>query len=141
MRGSRDPQVDARLVQLYVEDAQPEARVQAAFLAKHAGRSLRVAYEDLCAEPAPTAARLCEYLGVTPAPGMTEYGAVAHHEGYGDELSRAHTRPHRESVRRWEGHIDDATQASLARQITAPDLETLGHTELAALASGTTAAA
>ena len=117
------------------------ARIQAAFLRKHGERSLRVAYEDLCTEPAPTAARLCEFLGVAPSPSMTEYGAVTHHEGYGDELSRAHTRPHRDSVRRWEGHVDDATQASLARQITAPDLETLGYAELAALVSGTTAAA
>ena len=54
LRGSRDPQVDARLAQLYVEDAQPEARVQAAFvLAEHARR-----LDPLLVERARGAARL-----------------------------------------------------------------------------------
>lgn len=54
LRGSRDPAVDARLARLYVEDAQPEARIQAAFvLAEHARR-----LDPLVVERARGAARL-----------------------------------------------------------------------------------
>lgn len=107
------------------------ARIQAAFLRAHADRTLRVAYEDLCRDPEPTAAALCRFLGVEPRPGMTDYGAVPHHEGYGDEKSREHRRPHTDSVRRWEGNVGEPAQADLARLITPADLETLGYPELA----------
>jgi len=54
LRGSRDRQVDARLARLYVEDPQPQARVQAAFvLAEHAER-----LDPLLVERARGAARL-----------------------------------------------------------------------------------
>lgn len=107
------------------------AKIQAAFLRKHAARAIHVSYESLCIQPDETAGILCDALGIERVATMTEYGSVSHHEGYGDELSRGHTRPHTESVRRWEGHLDESLQRSLATQISAEDLEVLGYPDLA----------
>lgn len=75
LRGSRAPQVDARLAQLYVEDRQPEARVQAAFvLAEHAERLDPLVVErargaarlDLAGEDAALYEASADVLGIPP---------------------------------------------------------------------------
>ncbi|USN99577.1 MAG: sulfotransferase [Phycisphaeraceae bacterium] len=105
-------------------------QIQAAFYKQCADRSMLVSYERLCTQPADEAARICAFLGVERCDAMVEYGEAAHHEGYGDEKSRQHRRPHGDSLRRWEGKLPDAAQGELARQCTPEALELLGHADL-----------
>ncbi len=108
-----------------------DARRQVAFLGAFPSRSLRVSYERLCTEPVEEAARVCEFLGLPRHDAMTEYGAVPHHEGYGDARSRAFDRPHTESLCRWAGHLGEREQAMLAGAFAPGELESLGYPELA----------
>ena len=97
-----------------------------------------VRYEDLCASPADEARKLCGFLGVGFDAGMVDYGHASHHEGYGDEKSREHARPHTGSVDRWRGGMSEAVQAEVARACGGEALGALGYGELAGL--GTAAA-
>ncbi|MBZ0172718.1 MAG: sulfotransferase [Phycisphaerales bacterium] len=115
-----------------IEGVARHIQIQASFAKKWADRSMLVGYERLCAEPADEAARVCEFLGVERHDAMVEYGGVEHHEGYGDENSRRHTRPHADSLRRWEGKLPETAQAELARRCTPEALATLGHDDLIA---------
>jgi hypothetical protein len=108
-------------------------QIQANFARRFAAQSLLVSYERLCLEPADESARICDFLGVERCDAMIEYGSVAHHEGYGDENSRQHARPHTDSVRRWADHLPEPVQAALARRCTAEALAALGHDDLAGL--------
>lgn len=116
-----------------IEGVARHVQIQANFAARHADRSFLVSYERLCTEPADEAARVCAFLGVERHDAMVEYGVVTHHEGYGDENSREHKRPHTSSLRRWEGRLPESAQAELARKCTPGALNTLGYHELAAL--------
>ncbi len=92
-------------------------------------RSALVRYEDLCAEPEGAARGLCGFLGVEFDPAMVEYGEAKHQEGYGDEKSRLHGRPHTQSVERWRGEMPEVVQAELARACGAGALGVLGYGE------------
>jgi len=83
------------------EGVAADVRRQADFADTQPPRTLHVRYERLCAKPETVAAEICAFLGVEHHPAMADYGATSHHEGYGDELTRAHTRPHTESIERW----------------------------------------
>lgn len=120
-------------VEQTIDGVARHVQIQASFLKKWAERSLLVSYERLCTDPAEEAARVCGFLGVEPCDAMVEYGRVPHHEGYGDENSRQHSRPHASSVSRWEGHLNESVQAALARRCTPEALETLGYAAFASM--------
>lgn len=111
-----------------------DIRALAGFLEHHPDRAHVVSYERLCTEPEAHAAEICDHLGLDRCDAMVRYGDTAHHEGYGDELTRRHARPHDASVRRWEGGLPDAVQRALAAACGTSSLERLGYGELAALA-------
>ena len=109
----------------------------ATFLTEHSDRSLHVLYERLCTEPESAVPAICEWLGLVFEPAMIHYGKHAHHEGYGDEKTRDHARPHTDAMNRWKGPdgLTDAQQSRLA-EICGRDLLTqLGYDELAHLAA------
>lgn len=93
-------------------------------------RSTLVRYEDLCTDPETTSRRLCSFLGVDFDPAMIAYGDARHQEGYGDEKSRLHNRPHTLSVERWRGEMPAEVQAQLARACGTGPLKTLGYAEV-----------
>lgn len=100
----------------------------ASFLRGNADRSLLVSYERLCEAPQDEARRLCEFFGLAYEPNMIEYGASSHHEGYGDETTRLHPRPHADSLARWEGGLSAEQQTTL--------LDRCGESALAILGMG-----
>ncbi|MEM7755826.1 MAG: sulfotransferase [Planctomycetota bacterium] len=92
-----------------------------------------VKYEELCTEPESAARGLCGFLGVEFEARMVDYGAALHHEGYGDEKSRGHSRPHTGSVERWRGEMSEVVQGEVARACGGEALGVLGYGELAGL--------
>jgi LPS sulfotransferase NodH len=98
-----------------------------AFFAAHPTRTLHLTYERLCRDPRIELAAICEFLGVAPDPAMIDYGRRAHHEGYGDENTRAHDRPHIDSLDRWR------TSRGLSAEQEARLLAQCGPALLAAL--------
>lgn len=90
-------------------------------------RSTLVRYEDLCEDPQGTARGLCGFLNIEFDPEMILYGNAKHREGYGDEKSRLHARPHTQSVERWRGEMPEAVQAELLRACGAGALRALGY--------------
>jgi hypothetical protein len=91
-----------------IDGVSRHVRMQAHFATRWAGRLHRVSYERLCTEPEAETAAICEYLGVDHDPAMIDYGKADHHEGYGDENTRQHARPHSGSIRKWEGRLPEA---------------------------------
>jgi hypothetical protein len=108
-----------------------EMKRLAAFLTANADRSLLVNYEKLCDEPRGVCVdecqRLCAFLGVPYQASMIEYGAHQHHEGYGDEKSREHGRPHADSVARYGGGMTHEQQTALLAMVDQSTLDTLGY--------------
>lgn len=105
----------------------------ASFATDFADRSIVVRYEDLCAEPESCARRLCEWLGIGFEPAMIDYGCHRHHEGYGDEKTHQHSRPHADSIDRWrEGLTIDQQRALIeACEAAGPgSLAKLGYEDL-----------
>ncbi len=88
----------------------------ARFIQDHADRSHLVRYENLCTEPEPTTRALCEFLELEHEPAMIDYGGFTHDEGYGDENTRAHPRPHTDSVDRWRDGLSVRQQQTLLEQ-------------------------
>lgn len=108
----------------------------AAFLRAQPDRARLISYEALCAAPHRELRRATDFLGLPWDPAMIEYGAVPHHEGYGDENALAHDRPHVASIERWREVVDDAVAAELRRACIDADLATLGLDDFAALPRG-----
>lgn len=121
-----------------VEGVVADTKRLAAFASNHPGRSHLVSYERLCMDPAPELARLCGFLGIDRAQSsistMINYGAAKHHEGYGDENTRSHQRPHTESVSRWRGHLPQAVEHALAQRCGVDVLRGLGYLDLMQIA-------
>jgi len=111
-----------------------DVRRQADFARTVGDRCLHVRYERLCADPETVAAEVCAYLGVEPHPAMASYGAVPHHEGYGDELTRAHARPHTDSVDRW--NRPDPNGRAMSDEQAAGVLDAVGERALRTLGMG-----
>lgn len=120
----------------HIESPKPESqfkgvandvRTLAAFAKQHADRSLVVQYERVCMETSAAAEQLCEFLGVGHEPSMIEYGSSTHHEGYGDELTLKHARPHAESVARWSDDLTIEQQAKLIGMCGDEALRLLGY--------------
>lgn len=108
---ARDPRgiLWSRHTWRHADDASLESRVGgvasdvkrlAGFAEQH--RCHVVRYEDVCCKAEGTMRGLCAAIGVEYEAGMIRYGACSHHEGYGDENTRAHVQPHEGSVARWE---------------------------------------
>lgn len=116
-----------------IEGVSRHVRMQAAFAGKWASRLHSVSYERLCTDPEAETAAICDYLGVDHDPAMIDYGKAQHHEGYGDENTKQHARPHADSLSKWDGKLPEAAQAALARACTPAALEALGYPKLAAL--------
>ncbi|MCG8405865.1 MAG: sulfotransferase [Phycisphaerales bacterium] len=110
-------------------------RVLDQFLTKHPERSVHVRYEDLCTRPEEVASVLCHFLQLPAEPDMVEYGCRPHHEGYGDETTRAHHRPHENAIARWSGDtgLSQDQQIQLAIESDPAVLRRLGYPELAEL--------
>lgn len=108
------------------------------FLAQHAARSLLVNYESLCDSAESECRRICTFMGLDYTPAMIDYGASAHHEGYGDEKSREHARPHTASVARYDAKdgqaegLSSEQQATLLQLVGPATLNALGYTSVTA---------
>ncbi len=103
-----------------------DVRRLAAFYQANRAVSSLVHYEQLCGDPGAVLEPLCADLGVEFDPAMIHYGNAVHHEGYGDENTREHTRPHARSVDRWTQGVSGADQQHLLDLCTPEALKTLG---------------
>lgn len=103
-----------------------DIRRLATFYQNNTAASMLVRYEQLCLDPAAALRPVCEHLGVTFDPAMVHYGSAAHHEGYGDENTREHARPHAASVERWRDELSQTDQQHLLDLCTPEALNTLG---------------
>ncbi|MFH1419646.1 MAG: sulfotransferase [Planctomycetota bacterium] len=128
--------IDSPAPEGHFESVAEDNRVLDKFLQAHPDRTLHVQYEQLCTEPESAARVLCEFLNLPYESGMIDYGLKPHHEGYGDEKTREHDRPHVEAVRRWstEDGLTIGQQAELARACGKDVLIRLGYPEYADLA-------
>lgn len=106
-----------------------DVRRLASFYENNRARSTLVGYEQLCEDPSGVMKALCEVFGVRYDPAMVQYGSAVHHEGYGDENTREHMRPHGESVRRWQQGVSEEDQRQLFEMCTGEVLRTLGLAE------------
>lgn len=106
-----------------------DVRRLAAFVAEHAPRCALVRYEDLCVDPEPGLLHICGHIGVTFDPRMIDYGKVSHHEGYGDENTRTHQRPHPDSLARWGPELTPQIERDLFSMSTGDALTTLGYAD------------
>ncbi len=102
-----------------------DVRRLASFYENNKSRSTLVGYEQLCAGPTEVMKPLCEAFGLRYDPAMVQYGSAAHHEGYGDENTRDHTKPHAASVRRWEKGVSQQDQQRLIEMCSPEALATL----------------
>ncbi len=120
----------------HFEGVAEDNRVLDSFFQSNSEKTLHVPYEQLCTEPESSARSLCDFLNLPFEPAMIEYGLKPHHEGYGDEKTREHNRPHVDAVRRWAGEngMTIEQQAELARACGKDVLIRLGYQELAGLA-------
>jgi len=109
-----------------IREVAGDTRRLAAFYENNRSASTLVHYEQLCSDPAAVLRPLCDDLGVSFDPAMVHYGSAAHHEGYGDENTRDHARPHASSVERWRGNPSEADQELLLDRCTPEALNTLG---------------
>lgn len=110
-----------------VKEVAGDVRRLASFWAAHRERSVLVRYEELCVEPEPALRQICAHMGVPFEPGMVAYGQVSHHEGYGDENTRGHDRPHAESVSRWGPELTPTMERELLELCSAEALAALGY--------------
>jgi hypothetical protein len=106
-----------------------DVRRLASFYQNNKGCSTLIGYEQLCEDPSGAMKPLCEAFGLRYDPAMVQYGSAVHHEGYGDENTRDHTRPHGESVRKWQQGVSDADQQQLIEMCTPDALRILGLAE------------
>ncbi len=92
-------------------------------------RAHHVSYADLCRTPESALNHLTAFLDLPFEPSMLEYGRHGHHEGYGDEKSREHSRPHADSVERWrtEANLSDELQRDLFHRCGPAALRRLGY--------------
>jgi len=109
----------------------------AGFLQHNPQRSLHVSYERLCEQPAAETNAICDFLAIERSEAMIDYGSQSHHEGYGDENTRRHQRPHMESVARWEGGLTFDQQQTLLDLCGSRVLTSLGYATKPALADVT----
>jgi hypothetical protein len=103
-----------------------DTRRLATFYQNNRAASTLVQYEQLCTDPAAVLKPVCEALEVPFDPAMVHYGSAAHHEGYGDENTRQHARPHAASVERWRDGLGAADQQLLLDLCTPEALGALG---------------
>ena len=119
--------------------------MQYEFVQEYHERCEIVHYEQLCTEPHRSCTQLCDFLGTSFDAAMIEYGLHGNQqEGYGDENSQRHDRPHTNSLRRWVG--DDRhepmtmqQQRLLAETCSAEALRFFGYNEPAELLTTTLA--
>ncbi len=120
-------------------------RTQYEFVQNYHERCEIVHYEQLCSDPLRSCKQLCDFLGTSFDTAMIEYGSHGdEREGYGDEKSQAHDRPHTDSLRRWEGDgshepMTVQQQRTLAEKCSAEALRFFGYDELAELLTATLA--
>lgn len=103
-----------------------DVRRLASFWQAHRERSVLVQYEHLCTSPESELQRVCAHLGVEFDSRMIDYGQVGHHEGYGDENTRGHQRPHAGSVARWGSELSAEVERALFDLCTPEALDELG---------------
>ena len=111
-------------------------KMQCDFASKYKNRILLVQYEQLCENPVEGYSQVCKFLGVQFNHAMLSYGKFGHHAGYGDEKTQCHTKPHLDSLRRWENNdneecITEEQQAELACLCGQDALNMFGYNELA----------
>jgi sulfotransferase family protein len=102
-----------------------DVRRLASFYQANRAVSSLVHYEQLCGDPRVVLEPMCRDLGVRFDPAMIHYGIATHHEGYGDEKTRDHNRPHSQSVEQWKHGVTDADQQHLLDLCTPEALSTL----------------
>jgi glycosyltransferase involved in cell wall biosynthesis len=115
----------------FVEEVAHDVARLAAFYRAHGPRCHLVRYERLCREPETAVRAITHWLDVPFVPSMLEYGAHAHHEGYGDEETLRHAAAHDASVARWAGGLDAGIERDLLAACGGSDLALLGYDELA----------
>lgn len=106
-----------------------DMRRLAGFVRAHGPRCTVVRYEDLCVDPEPGLLNICGHIGVGFDARMIDYGKVSHQEGYGDENTRGHERPHADSVARWGPELSPQMERDLFNMCTGEALSTLGYAE------------
>lgn len=115
-----------------IVDVAADVRRLAACVAARPETSCSVSYEQLCDTPADPCNEMCRLLGLKFNPSMLRYGSATHHEGYGDENTRAHGAPHTQSVQRWKSQgMPQALQDELIERCGKEALMTLGYAEIA----------
>lgn len=122
---------DKSPIEARIKGVAGDVRRLAAFHKDYAPRCALVRYEDLCVDPEPRLLSICRHIGVGFDPRMVDYGKVAHHEGYGDENTRGHQRPHAGSVARWGSELTPQIERDLLNMCTGDALTTLGYAESA----------
>ena len=98
----------------------------AAFWREQHDRSVLVGYEELFTDPLTVCSRLCQFLEIPFERRMSEYGRAPHGEGYGDENTRAHDRPHTRGIDRWRDGLDESQQLELLELCGAEALSAIG---------------
>ncbi|UCE62097.1 MAG: sulfotransferase [Phycisphaerales bacterium] len=121
----------------HFEDVAHSCRTIDRFLMQQADRSVHVDYETLCADPEPIVRKVCEFLALPFEREMIDYGHHPHHEGWGDEKTLEHDKPHVEAVERWagDGGLTVEQQGDLATQCGQDVLHRLGYSRFAELVS------
>lgn len=119
---------DALAIQSRVKGVAGDVRRLAAFWQAHRGRGVLVHYEELCVAPETAMREVCAHIGVEFDAGMIDYGQVSHHEGYGDESTRGHHRPHSDSVARWGAELTSDIERELIELCTSDALKELNCT-------------
>ncbi|MCL4220086.1 MAG: sulfotransferase [Phycisphaerales bacterium] len=120
---------DRSPIESRVKGVAGDVRRLAAFAREHAPRCALVRYEDLCVDPEPGLLSICGHIGVGFDSRMIDYGKVSHQEGYGDENTRDHQRPHADSVARWGSELTPEIERNLFSMCTGEALATLGYSE------------
>lgn len=126
---------DASPIEGRVKEVAGDVRRLAAFWSAHHDRSVLVRYEDLCVDPEPALRQVCAHMDVPFEPRMVAYGQVTHHEGYGDENTRGHDRPHVESVSRWGADLTPTIERELLELCSREALTALGYPPAARVAA------
>ncbi len=122
--------IESKSPEGHFDEAAREMQELARFYQEHqaSGRAHLVRYESLCEEPERACRTLCVFLGVPFDPAMLVYGDKPHHEGYGDEKSREHDKPHTASVARYEQEgLTQAQQRALIEKVGKETLARLGY--------------
>jgi len=118
---------DASSIASRVRGVAGDVRRLAGFVGAHRDRTVLIRYEDVCVNPERSMRAVCAHIGVAFDPCMIEYGRTDHHEGYGDENTRAHERPHAHSVARWGPELTPQVERELMDLCTSEALAVLGY--------------